>query len=253
MHRRRYGRYPAHGSGHVGFELPSSNDFLFWEPTGYTHGDAVPLLLLAHPKGGTTASPFGAEGAATIASAQAAGYLCASTLAQNYNWGNPQSVEDYMDLFNLAAARYRITRTVIWAGSMGGLAGLTIAGSRRIPSLKGFLGMYPVCSLANFHADKSAYRSEINTAYGVSPYTDAHQASYYDPYLRAAADFTGLRFLFFHSAGDTIVDKTRHSDLMHAKVTSVAAESTVTATSGDHGDASNWSWAACSAFLGRCV
>ena len=43
------------------------------------------------------------------------------------------------------------------------------------------------------------------------------------------------------------------ADLMHAKVSSVAVESTVVATSGDHGDASNWSWSACSAFLGRCV
>lgn len=252
MHRRRYGRYPQHGQGHVGFESPSAGSYQVTTPSGFSEGTAYPLLLVTHAAGGTASSPFG-TGDSLITTAASNGYMVAASLAQDRAWGNPQSVDEYVDLFNYVASRYRITRTVIWAASMGGLAGLTLAGSGRIPGLKGFLGMYPVCSLANFYADKSGYQAEINTAYGSSPYTGAHQASYYDPYLRAAADFTGLRFLFFHSASDTVVDKTRHSDLMHTKVTSVAAESTVTATSGDHGDASNWVWANCSAFLGRCV
>lgn len=252
MHRRRYGRYPQHGVGRVGFESPSGGSYTITTPSGYTHGTAVPLLLITHAAGGTASSPFG-TGDGAITSAAAAGYLCASSLSQDRAWGNPQSVDDYVDLFNFCAANYRISRTVIWAASMGGLAGLTLAGSGRIPGLKGFMGMYPVCSLANFYADQSGYQTEINTAYGSTPYTGAHQASYYDPYLRSASDFAGLRFLFFHSSADTVVSKTRHSDLMHAKVSGVAAESTVTATSGDHGDASNWVWANCSAFLGRCV
>lgn len=254
---RRYGGRPQHGRGiPVQIQTPSGGSFNLWEPTGYTPGDAVPFLLCTHAAGGTATNPFGADGSApqlAIASAQGAGYLCAAALAQDRAWGNPQSVDEYVDLFNYVAARYRITRTVLWAASMGGLAALTLAGSGRIPSLKGVLAMYPVCSLANFYADKAGYQAEINTAYGATPYTGAPDAGSFDPYLRAAAAFTGLRFLFFHSSGDTVVSKTRHSDLMHTLVSSVAAESTVTATSGDHGDASNWTWANCSAFLGRCV
>lgn len=226
----------------------TSGNYHVWEPTGYVSGQAVPLLVLFHSAGGTDDDPFGSNGTPLIANAQAAGYLCVSTLAQDRAWGNPLSVENYYDLIAWAKANYDVTRTILWAASMGGLAAFNIAAGGRVTDLKGVLAIYPVVSLTNFYTDMPSYQSEINSAYGGAVSYPGN-----DPYLRSAAAFTGKRFRFYHSAADTTSSKTRQTDLMHAKVNPVAAESVVVTTSGNHGDASNWVWSEFAAFFGRCV
>lgn len=244
------------------WDPPNTDAIRIWEPTtggwtGGVTGTATPVLIGFHSAGGTKEDPFG-PGTSLITNARAAGYLVATATAGDRAWGNPASVASYVQsLYEYVSWNYNVSRTVLWAASMGGLAALSAA-SRGMDKVKGLALHYPVCSLANIYADNASYVSEINTAYGINNLGGA-STSYAgktvgaDPYLRPTASYAGLRFRFYASAGDTSVLKARHADLMHAKVSPVAAESNVVATSGDHGDASNWDWADLSAFLARCV
>lgn len=230
--------------------MPPPSGSTIYEPTGYTPGAPVKLLLCCHSAGRTSTDPFGTEGNACIASAQAAGYLCAASDAQNTAWGNPASCTDYLALIAYCEATYNVTGIMLWGSSMGGLNALTLSGYLRGPKVRGALLVQAVCDLNATYVDHPAFDSTIDPAYGMSGYS-AIAVGAYDPYDRPASEYAGLRYRFYASPADTFVSKSLNSDAMAAKIASVALEAAVVAVTGDHGDPSHWNWAAFAPFIAR--
>lgn len=222
-------------------------------PDGWVAGDPVKLLLCVHAAGGDDTDPFGTNSATARTAARAAGYTLLSVASAGYSnrdWGNPASVADYVSAYDAFDATENIVGTVLWGASMGGLAAATLAANGSIPTLRGVLLMYPVLSIADMYADNAAYRTEIDTSYSASAGQGAVVAASVscDPYLRTTSLFTGIPFRISASSSDTVVNKAHQATAFATKISGVATV-TAQATSGEHGDASNWVWADFSGWL----
>lgn len=183
---------------------------------------------------------------------QDAGYFVASAWAGGNNWGNRIGVAAYAELYRHMVATYDITRTVVWAQSMGGLTALTAIASGEIPA-KGWLGIYPSCNLADAY-DIDHFLFNIRDAFGFQ--TDGEyptRTAGYDPVLHAAGAYNGVRFRFLASPDDTVVPKSTNTDVMAAHIAAVTPEHDIVVCSGAHGDPSHFDLADTLAFFDRCV
>lgn len=181
-----------------------------------------------------------------------AGYIVANSYAHGDAWGNAQSIDDYAALEHWLRLNYNIKGVAIWSGSMGGLAGLSIAAQGKFP-IVGWLGTYPVCNLADVYA--GAFTSIINTAYGITGvgiYTYANQTYGYDPALKTAKAYKNIPMRFYASSGDTVVAKAANTDVLQAIVSGSRKEAEIVVCSGEHGDHSHIQPTDYLAFFDRC-
>jgi hypothetical protein len=81
----------------------------------------------------------------------------------------------------------------------------------------------------------------------------ASKTAGYDPMLRNANLFNGIRMRFYASADDVVVGKTENSDAMNTLVTGHATETEVVACTGTHGDPSHFQASDYVSFLDRCI
>ncbi len=161
-----------------------------------------------------------------------AGYALAATDAHGDNWGNTASQRDNLVLVD--ELRERGLRDVyVLALSMGGFDGLELLD--RVP-VKAWAGIFPACDLASVYA-LGLYRGQIRTAYGRTGTRLGDAIS-----RRSPVDFDppdGLPMRFWASSGDRIIPKRENTDACAALARRRGARVEVTATRGDHGDASN--------------
>lgn len=194
---------------------------------------------------------------ASITAIRAAGYMVASSTAHGDNCGNAASLADYVELYRYCADVWKINRVMCIGQSMGSLPALSAVASKTIP-IKGYLGIYPVCSLLYFYEStysSGAFPTMIKSAYGIagdgSDY--AAKTTGYDPMLVTASKYAGVRMRFYASASDLVVGKSENSDAMATLVTGYATEFEVIACSGNHGDPSHFQPTDYVDFLNRCV
>jgi hypothetical protein len=158
------------------------------------------------------------------------GYALAATDAHGDNWGNAASQRDTLKL--VGALRDRGLRDVyVLALSMGGFDGLGLLG--RVP-VKAWAGIFPACDLASVYA-VGLYPGQIRGAYGA-----ATRAA-----LRARSPVavdppSGLPMRFWASPDDRVIPKRQNTDACADLARRRGAQVEVTATRGDHGDASNY-------------
>jgi hypothetical protein len=154
-----------------------------------------------------------------------AGYAVAGADAQGNNWGTPSSVRVYENLVGQLRKRGYLHVSVI-AESMGGLDGVEILRSLRPDR---WIGIYPVCDLRTLRdrygaTIAEAYRGRTEAA--VSP--------------ARVTNVRGVPLLLLASPDDTDVPKKSNADLCAREARAAGARVTVMATSGEHGDPSNW-------------
>jgi pimeloyl-ACP methyl ester carboxylesterase len=150
------------------------------------------------------------------------------------HWGNPPSWLATKAALDLVQSLLPVDKIVLVGQSMGGTASLRALANYE--GITNWFGFYPVCSIA---AQVAGYSAQINTAFAASGGYAAN-ASACDPLLLATSLFAGKRMMCVASAADTAVSKAANADALMAKVSGVAAVASVTATAGNHGDASNW-------------
>lgn len=119
--------------------------------------------------------------------------------------------------------------------SMGGLASLQLA--NRLPHVKAWVGIYPVCNLATMTAryPDTALAWPGGTADRLSPVD--------------LSAMRGLKMMFFASPGDTVVPKATNTDRCAARATAAGASVQVVETTGEHGDKSTFQPALVVSFL----
>lgn len=192
--------------------------------------------------------------AGVLAQMLADGYMVSSTDGGGQNWGNQAGLDSYLALDAYLASNHAPTKTVVFSQSMGGCTGLLTVASNKITTLKGWFGIYPVCSLANmFGSNAGTFASAIRTAFGIasdgSDYST--KTSGHDALLKSAGAFAGIAMRFYASPDDTVVAKTANTDAFHSLVSGVTPESAVIVCSGDHGDPSHFQPSDLAAFLAR--
>jgi hypothetical protein len=228
-------------------------------PTNWDSRKPVPLVLYSHANNGTELDPLVAPttpGPLTLTTAlMANGYAVASSNQHGNNWGSPDAVADMVVMYDEFRRNYPLGPVLILAQSMGGVAALSTIAQKKIPGVRGFYGIFPVTNLRDIYNRNATYAGQIRTAFGIaadgSDY--ATKTAGYDPVLRGGADYAGVPMRLHHSAADLVVPKAPHADALAALVAPYVPESDVIATTGNHGDSTNFDTADMLAFFKRCV
>ena len=122
---------------------------------------------------------------------------------------------------------------------------------------RAFVGIYPLTNLNWIYNSgtstinpQAQINSSIQTAYGCTNAATCNPAFVpYDPTQIAATAFTGFPMHLWQSPTDTVVDKSQNADLFASRVNAAGGSVVVTATTGDHGDVSNFNPAAIVTFF----
>jgi hypothetical protein len=227
-------------------------------------GDAVRLMVPASRKTGTalvychglggSQLDIGSNSLNMVYTIPAvnAGYLVAACNAIGYNWDNPTAQAAVEALVAYLHSTYAVTDVVMIGGSAGGPVSMLKATQNNFPSVtvRGWHSIFPVFDLDAAHSNP-ALTASIDAAFPGYPGSAAGR----DPALFPNTAFNGLRILCCQSPADTVTPKALHGDVLVAHATGHATEVTCTATTGDHGDPSNFTPALAAdfiAFLGRC-
>lgn len=161
---------------------------------------------------------------------------------------------DYVAAWDYVRSRFSASgKVLLMPESFGGVAtSRLLARDGAIPGIVGVLGYYPVLDLAGMYATGGAFDDAINTRYGSLA---AAQAAGADPALIPAPSFRGVPWRVYHSPDDTVVNKT-WTDALDTRLSAVGVDFTTIATTGDHGNASNYTVgriAEAMAFFDACV
>ncbi len=207
-------------------------------PKSYDSRIGVPLCIYFHGTGENHDSFLGDANEKTVVDELLnRGYAIVSSDFHGDNWGNQDALNDLQSLILDLSNRISITSIVAIGQSMGAVASLNAIHKLLYP-ISAWVGIYPVCSLADQYAFVAGHTTQINTAYGIpGSGTYAAQTAGFDPLLAEADKFSGVPMLFFASEGDTLVRKAQNTDALVSHLASYAQTQVVVHT-GDHGDAS---------------
>lgn len=227
-------------TGIWGIEPIGGQPFHVWLPAKWDARKAIPLCIMPHGYGGNELSGAlnygGTNDWAVTKALLDAGYMVANSAAEGGdNVG--KGYAHYPHLWRYLTNHFPVGRVVIWSTSFGGPSGLRMVKDREIPNIAAWVGTYPVTNLADVHANNPDLRAAIDLKWGSLA---AAQAAGADPNLYAATSFRGVRMHVRHSAGDLTVSKTGNVDLLKPRLDPFTDQFTSMATTGAHGDASNF-------------
>ncbi len=214
----------------------------------------APVIIYCHGAGDDATTAFNGNTHSDIYDALAAEGIIVAAITSG-GIGNDANLAGVRSLYDYIAANWTVSKVAFMAQSMGGVVSqLALTGLGGVyPNLKGFLGIYPVSSLATFYTNPT-YTPVINAAYNISGGGSyAAQTAGRDPALIPAASYPNIRYRYYGSAADGTVPLASHAAVMGTKLTMTATkESTVVTTVGVHGDSSNFRAADVVAFFKRC-
>jgi hypothetical protein len=204
----------------------------------YNSANPTPLIVLYHPSGSDQDFVFDSNFQILAPDLLDAGYLIVCSHAEGENWGNQAGVDDYTDSWRFAIASYNVSVMAGISASMGGLCGLTSLSQWQMPGYVTWLGVYPVCSLADLYAH--GFASQINTAFGIGgAHTYADRTAGYDPVLRAGISFRGMPVMCIASPDDVTVDWNANSKALQTLIKD-SCDFTLVQASGVHGSTDHW-------------
>jgi pimeloyl-ACP methyl ester carboxylesterase len=194
------------------------------------------LALYLHGFGGDEHALLVPKRARVANALLADGYTVAGALAAGNAWGDPGTVQDYTAFARTLMRRYDLTRVYLVAESMGGLAGMQIAG--RLPEAKALVGIFPVCDLRTMTHHSARFTAAIRTAWR------RRSARAVEPVAPAR-----LPTRIWASAADTVVPRAANGASCVTRARAAGADAALVPTVGEHGDASNFRPAAITAFF----
>ncbi len=198
------------------------------------------VVLYAHGLGGRATALLGDEAFGALADGLvAAGYVVAASDAGGDAWGDGASVDAHAALAVAVTGAVGAREVHLVAESMGGLAGAQLVTGRRIPGLRSYAGISPLCDLSSV---QDTFGDSIRAAYG--PAVDDALARLSPVRLEAAVPVR-----FWASAEDTTVDRRRNADVCAAQVVDAGGRADVVAAQGRHNDPSTYDLAGLLAFF----
>jgi hypothetical protein len=225
------------------------------------HDTRVPARLLYHSHG-TDGNRERASWADTTARAYFENIVSNATIVvgsdegSDANYGNDEAQFAARDAINFVRTNWSVAGIFGIGESAGGVTPWGIA-SRGWFKFDGLIGIYPVLDLFGMFTN-TAYTAGSNfiyTAYGLTNANDFTNRTTvngeHNPVAKHPSAYAGTPMLMFGSTADGAVPPTSHAHRMTNAVTGWNNETTFTATTGGHGDASNWDVSAVLAFMGR--
>ena len=217
-------------------------------PTAYNQNIGTHIILFAHANNGDSTDGTGRSlGSFRNALALAdAGYIVACPNMHGNNWGSPTGVTDLVDAYAYLVTTYRTRWTGLFGQSMGGVASLNAIADARIANIRAWAGVVPVCDLPSiWQAGNGPLAADIRYGWGLA--SNGSQDSTFatitagsNPTALNPTAFNGIRMYFRASPDDTTVPSVTNTTVMAALVTGHAASVTVAATSGPHGNPSDF-------------
>lgn len=155
-----------------------------------------------------------------------AGFNVTDTGARNF--GNQSALDSYRLLYEYVARNFNIENVFVLGQSMGGLSSLNTYAEQRIPNMKGWVGIAPICDLRSW-----SNLNDLYAAYGVDNEADLAAAIVgYNPIDLPPE--TWLRcFRAYASYDDGTVSRAANADPFIASLI-YAREAELVACSGDH-------------------
>lgn len=164
------------------------------------------------------------------------------------HWGNPGAWAAQARAVDWLKSWLTIGKMVAIGQSMGGT--LSLRALAAYPEITNWYGIYPVADLTvQYTAAGNAYQADIIAAYAAYGGYAANLTQC-SPVNFPAGAFAGKRLLATASTGDVNVPKATNADAVVAKALADGAlTASVTATTGGHGDADNFTAARVAAML----
>jgi pimeloyl-ACP methyl ester carboxylesterase len=194
------------------------------------------LALFLHGFGGDEHSLLVPKRERVAEALLADGYTVGAALAGGNAWGDAATVRDYGTFARSLMRRYDLHSVYLIAESMGGLAGMQLAG--RLPQTKALAGIYPVCDLRTMTHHSRRFTTAIEAAWrgrsarAVSPVTPA-----------------GVPMRVWASAADTVVARATNGAACVWRARAAGTDAVLIPTVREHGDPSNFRPAAVVAFF----
>ncbi len=216
-------------------------------PPNYRPGGQYPWVIYVTGHGEPGSSILGSSGWPNQGSivnylANAGFVVVGMDYTSETNWGNQNATLDtqaiaklWPQYFNLAPQPY------VLAESMGGIVALNSIYYGKLKP-RAMVALYPVYSLSSMYGGGSGtFASEIQTSYGFSGSSGYGAATVgYDPALDAVSTFSGIPMDIWCSSADTTVACSTNGQALASAVTAAGGVATFNASSGNHGDASNF-------------
>lgn len=207
-------------------------------PNKHQPGAPYQAVLFVHGAGGDRFDAMDTPAAQVNKALVAKGYLVISGDYWNrWNYGDPDSVDALARVVQQVGARVKLSSVVVESASMGGLTGLNAVLRRKIPKLKGWIGVGPVCNL------NAALASPILGLGAQRGWDGAPQelVDQFDPLMTPIArSLRTLPMMFLVSNTDTIVPRESHADLCVRRFRSAGVPVRVLRVIGAHGEASTF-------------
>lgn len=233
--------------------IPSGQRIMVLVPSSYSDSVGAPLIIYHHGVGeDERALVKDRLKGECVEALLKAGYILAGSNAHGNNWGCPEALDSYVELYRYLIAHYRINRTSFWSQSMGGMSGLLALRDKRIPNVIGWLGTYPVTNLKSSYGMKR-FAEQIQAAFHFNDASEFNEKTTgFDPVQMNPASFKVQRVRIYASAQDTVVPKTDHTDAIARILADGRKELEVVTCRGDHGDPSHFIPTEYVAFFDRC-
>lgn len=224
-------------------------------PATYDSRKPAPLVIYSHGYSENVTRPSGWGTALDVALTNAGFILAAGDATGMSNTGQQSCIDEYLRIYRYCRDNLAISSVIIIGASAGGLGALNLIQRRLIPGIAGFIGIYPVVDLAAWYV-ASGVNVKANFGIAADGSDYATKTAGFDPMLADNANYAGIPMWLEGSPADTVVSKTVHMDAFAAKVAGVVPELVTTATTGEHGDSSNYNTtqiASLLAFAQRCT
>ncbi len=216
----------------------SSERLVLAFPRKHQPGTPYSVVLFVHGAGGDRFDAMDTPAANVNRALVAKGYLVASGDYWNrWNYGDPDSVDALGRVLQQLGARVKLSSVVVESASMGGLTGLNAILRHKIPKLRGWVGVGPVCSLTAALASPILGPGAQRGWDGAPP----ELVDQFDPlFTLPLSGVRTLPMMFLVSNTDTIVPRGSHADLCASRFRSAGARVRVLTVAGEHGQASTF-------------
>lgn len=134
------------------------------------------------------------------------------------HYGQPQAIQDAIDVYNYACSILPISGVLLLGNSMGAMLALNCLTTGAIPGVVGLYLTDPVANLGDRY--NSERQAMIQAAYGINADGSNYstQTAGYDPILRNWSDYRGLPIYCVASTGDTLVPFATNAKMLSDKL-----------------------------------
>lgn len=181
---------------------------------GYT--SEQPLLLVLYVGGVNSGSDLTTPSYYTDLIAE--GVVFARCNYHGNHYGQPQAIQDMIEVYETACKTLPIAGVVLLGNSMGAMLALNALTTKAIP---GVLGLYLTDPVANlWDRYNSERKGMIQAAYGINSngIDYSTKTAGYDPMLRDWSDYRGIPIYCIASSGDTLVPYESNAKMLSEKL-----------------------------------